>query len=72
MTFDFMDFDDVRIGTKILDFIKFKFIEKNRTGCAFITVDALKTSTDFYSKKQLQTTWSCSTRARCLNCSDVL
>lgn len=42
------------IGTKILDFIKFKFIEKNRTGCAFVTVDALNTSTDFYSKNKFR------------------
>ena len=42
------------IGTKILDFIKYNFIEKNRAGCAFITVDALKTSAEFYSKNKFK------------------
>lgn len=42
------------IGTKILDFIKYNFIEKNRAGCAFITVDALKASAEFYSKNKFK------------------
>ena len=36
------------IGTGILDFIKKTFITDNRTGCAFITVDALPSAVEFY------------------------
>ena len=42
------------IGTRILDFIKYNFIDRNRTGCAFVTVDALKASVDFYSKNKFK------------------
>ena len=30
------------IGTDILDFVKQSFITNNRTGCCFVTVDALQ------------------------------
>ena len=36
------------IGTDILDFIKQTFIMKNRTGCCFVTVDALRSAVSFY------------------------
>lgn len=36
------------IGRLILDSIKFIFTHGNRTGCRFITVDALTTATGFY------------------------
>ena len=38
------------IGTYILDFVKKTFITYNRTGCAFITVDALPSAIPFYQK----------------------
>lgn len=38
------------IGTYILDFVKKTFITNNRTGCAFITVDALPSAIPFYQK----------------------
>ena len=36
------------IGTDILDFVKQTFISKNRTGCCFVTVDALRSAVPFY------------------------
>lgn len=42
------------IGTKILDFVKYTFVDKNRTGCAFVTVDALRKSTNFYLKNKFK------------------
>ena len=36
------------IGTDILDFVKQTFITNNRTGCCFVTVDALKSAVPFY------------------------
>ena len=36
------------IGRLILDSIKFVFTHGNRTGCRFLTVDALTTATGFY------------------------
>ena len=37
------------IGTDILDFVKHTFINNNRTGCCFVTVDALKSAVPFYT-----------------------
>ncbi len=42
------------IGTKILDFIKYAFVNKNRTGCAFVTVDALRNAIPFYLKNNFK------------------
>lgn len=42
------------IGSRILDFVKYTFVEKNRTGCAFVTVDALRNSVDFYAKNKFK------------------
>ena len=36
------------IGTDIIDFVKQTFITKNRTGCCFVTVDALRSAVPFY------------------------
>lgn len=36
------------IGTGILDFVKYSFITNNRTGCCFVTVDALHSAVPFY------------------------
>lgn len=38
------------IGTHLLKFIKFFFLENNKTGCRFITVDAYNDAVDFYMK----------------------
>ncbi|WP_343744779.1 GNAT family N-acetyltransferase [Chitinophaga sp.] len=38
------------LGRHILDYIKTLFINNNRTGCKFITVDAYNKSTGFYEK----------------------
>ena len=36
------------IGTDIIDFVKQTFSTKNRTGCCFVTVDALLSAVPFY------------------------
>lgn len=38
------------IGTVLMDFIKDYFIENNKTGCRFITVDAYLNAIPFYKK----------------------
>ncbi|HVU98883.1 MAG TPA: GNAT family N-acetyltransferase [Puia sp.] len=38
------------LGTSILDYIKVFFIDRNKTGCRFITVDAYRESLAFYEK----------------------
>jgi len=38
------------IGQAILNYLKQHFIDNNRTGCKFITVDAYKDSLGFYEK----------------------
>ena len=38
------------IGTDILDFVKQTFITNNRTGCCFVTVDALQSAVSFYAQ----------------------
>ena len=38
------------IGSDILDFVKDLFITDNRTGCSFVTVDALREAIPFYQK----------------------
>ena len=35
-------------GDDIIDFVKQTFITKNRTGCCFVTVDALRSAVPFY------------------------
>nr|WP_299488684.1 GNAT family N-acetyltransferase [uncultured Allomuricauda sp.] len=44
------DFKRKGIGTAILDYTKNLFVTNNRTGCAFITVDAFQKSTMLYEK----------------------
>ena len=41
---------DLGIGTHIIDFIKLYFLEDNKTGCRFITVDAYNAAVPFYEK----------------------
>ena len=38
------------IGTDILDFVKQTFITNIRTGCCFVTVDALRSAVPFYEQ----------------------
>lgn len=47
-------FQNLSIGTSILDLIKHMFVHNNRTGCAFITVDALPSATSFYLKNDFK------------------
>lgn len=42
------------IGTAILDYIKEWFVDNNRTGCKFITVDAYDISLGFYEKNDFK------------------
>ena len=42
------------IGTDILNFVKTMFLESNRTGCVFVTVDALYEVVGFYSKNNFR------------------
>lgn len=44
----------MNLGSNILDFIKLMFMNNNRTGCAFITVDALKGALQFYLKNNFK------------------
>ena len=39
-----------KLGTHILDYIKYWMIIENKTGCRFITVDAYRNAVPFYSK----------------------
>lgn len=41
-----------KIGTIILDYIKIWFLDKNKTGCRFVTVDAYEKSLGFYEKNE--------------------
>jgi len=36
------------MGTNILNFVKQMFLNNNRTGCCFVTVDALRSAVPFY------------------------
>lgn len=44
------------IGSYLIDYIKYFFINNNKTGCAFITVDALNkcNSLNFYEKNKFE------------------
>ncbi len=42
------------IGSDILNFVKQFFISNNRTGCSFITVDALREAIHFYLKNDFK------------------
>lgn len=47
-------YQGTRIGSDILSFIKCMFKDNNRTGCAFITVDALPNALPFYIKNRFK------------------
>jgi len=38
------------LGTQLLDYIKMWFIDRNKTGCRFITVDAYDQAVSFYER----------------------
>lgn len=40
----------LRLGTSVLDLVKKTFVTNNRTGCCFVTVDALPSAFDFYKR----------------------
>ena len=42
------EFRGQHIGSDILSYVKRLFVTNNRTGCAFVTVDALKNAIPFY------------------------
>jgi GNAT superfamily N-acetyltransferase len=44
------DYAGQGIGREVLNYIKYWFIDNNKTGCRFITVDAYKTAVVFYEK----------------------
>ena len=45
-----LQYQKKHLGSDLLCFIKEMFIENNRTGCAFVTVDALNEAIPFYQK----------------------
>jgi len=45
-----VDYQNNKIGTEIIEWIKVSFTLKNKTGCRFVTADAYKASLDFYKK----------------------
>jgi GNAT superfamily N-acetyltransferase len=48
-------FQHLRLGSQILDFVKFWFLDKeNKTGCRFLTVDAYYPAIAFYEKNGFQ------------------
>lgn len=44
------EYQHLSIGSAVIDLIKGMFVSNNRTGCAFITVDALTSAIPFYIK----------------------
>lgn len=44
------DFENLGMGSNIIELIKFWFTSNNRTGCRFITVDAYRAALSFYQK----------------------
>ena len=48
------DFHGKGIGSMLLNFIKSYFLEENKTGCRFITVDAYNDAIPFYQNNDFQ------------------
>lgn len=48
------DYQNNKIGTRLIDWIKVSFTVKNKTGCRFITADAYKASLVFYEKNEFK------------------
>ena len=48
------DFHGQGIGSMLLNFIKSYFLEENKTGCRFITVDAYNNAIPFYQNNDFQ------------------
>jgi hypothetical protein len=47
-----IEFQRFSLGSRILDFIKTYFINENKTGCRFLTVDAYVNAIPFYEKNE--------------------
>lgn len=45
------------IGTSLLNMVKYMFLNKNRTGCRYLTVDANKDALPFYYKNEFKPLW---------------
>ena len=43
-----LNYRGLNLGSSIIDFVKKTFVTNNRTGCCFITVDALPSAREFY------------------------
>ena len=48
------NFQGMGIGNMIIDYLKQLFVDNNRTGCKFITVDAYRQSLPFYEKNYFE------------------
>jgi GNAT superfamily N-acetyltransferase len=42
------------LGSQLIDYIKGLFLDNNKTGCQYITVDAYSKSLEFYAKNGFQ------------------
>ena len=60
------------IGSDILNFVKEYFISGNRTGCAFVTVDALREAIPFYLRNDFRYLDKTSTESDSDTCFNVL
>lgn len=49
-----VNFQGKGIGNLIIDYLKQLFVDNNRTGCKFITVDAYRQSLSFYEKNDFE------------------
>lgn len=49
-----IEFQNQKLGTEILDYIKVLFVSDNRTGCVFLTVDAYSQSLRFYANNDFK------------------
>lgn len=63
-----LQFQKASVGTYIVEFVKNMFVSNNRTGCAFITVDALHSALPFYLKNDFK----CQQDVSIMNDSDTV
>ena len=49
-----VNFQRKGVGNLIIDYLKQLFVDNNRTGCKFITVDAYRQSLSFYEKNDFE------------------
>lgn len=50
-------FQRMDVGTSLLNMIKYMFLNNNRTGCRYLTVDAKTEALPFYYKNEFQPLW---------------